>query len=186
MDDHTLLGLPTDQLLAYARRWFSPSIVPENQRILAALEQPVSLHLSEDTPFEDFLSSIGHMTSDAGGEAIPIVVHPAALTGFDSSGTPLIGTIDLDGVPLKTVLITGLEQLGLTYDVRDGKLVIIGPKDGIIPFYKDPFLIGGHCVLALVAAAFGAIVAPLVPGKAVEPVAPGGEGRSDRSSPLES
>ena len=123
------------------------------------------------------------MTSDAGGEAIPIFVHPAALTDFNMSGTPAISTIDLDGVPLKTALIAGLEQLGLTYDVRDGMLVITGPDGGIIPFYKDPFLIAGHCALALLAAAFGAIVAPLVPRKAVEQATAGGEGRSDRSSP---
>ena len=47
MDDYSSLGLPTDQLLAAAHRWFpgvvagraqgSPSIVAENQRILGAL-----------------------------------------------------------------------------------------------------------------------------------------------------
>ena len=58
-----------------------------------------------------------------------------------------------------------LEQLDLTYDVRDGVLRITLAENTIPPFYHDPFMIVGHCLLALLAAGIGAIAAPLVPGK---------------------
>jgi len=35
-------------------------------------------------------------------------------------------------------------------------------EESASPVYEDPFLIGGHCVLTLFAAALGGVLAPLV------------------------
>ena len=70
--------------------------------------------------------------------------------------------IDLEGVALKTSLRLCLKQLGLAYNIRDGVLLITSEESAVTPVYQDPFLIAGHCLLALFAATFGGIVAPLV------------------------
>jgi hypothetical protein len=71
--------------------------------------------------------------------------------------------LDLDGVPLRTTLSLCLKQLDLAYSIRDGVLVISSEEDDS-PVYEDPFLIGGHCVLAVLAAALGGALAPCVSG----------------------
>ena len=74
--------------------------------------------------------------------------------------------IDLEGVPLRTTLRLGLTQLGLAYVLEDGYLRIICEERATASDLEDPFLIVGHCLLSLVAAGFGSIVAPLVAGGA--------------------
>ena len=71
-------------------------------------------------------------------------------------------TIDLEGVAIKTSLRLCLDQLGLSYSIRDGILLITSAERGVTPVYQDPFLIVGHCLLALLAAGFGGTVAPLI------------------------
>ena len=63
--------------------------------------------------------------------------------------------IDLEGVALKTSLRLCLAQLDLTYSIRDGLLLITSEESAVTPIYQDPFLIVGHCLLALLAAGFG-------------------------------
>ena len=95
-------------------------------------------------------------------EKIPIYVDPMGLQEAERTLTSTV-TVNLDGVPLKTTLRLCLKQLGLTYRIRDGLLFITSEEsaDPFLPFYQDPFLIAGHCVLALLAAGFGGFVAPL-------------------------
>lgn len=71
--------------------------------------------------------------------------------------------LDLEGVPLKRTLYLCLNQLDLAYIVRDGVLIITSAasEDSL----EDPFLISGHCLLALFAAALGGALAPLVSGR---------------------
>ena len=70
-------------------------------------------------------------------------------------------TIDADGLPLKTTLRLCLRQLDLDFSVQDG-YVLITSEDQVASDLEDPFLIVGHCLLALLAAGFGAIAAPLI------------------------
>ena len=80
--------------------------------------------------------------------------------------------VDLDGVPLRTSLHVLLSQLGLTYVVDGGLLAIASTEgDPPVPYWADfpaahadPFLVVGHCLLALLAAALGGLLAPLVCG----------------------
>jgi hypothetical protein len=39
---------------------------------------------------------------------------------------------------------------------------VISSEESVSPVYEDPFLIGGHCVLTLFAAALGGALATLV------------------------
>jgi hypothetical protein len=93
-------------------------------------------------------------------------------------------SIDVQGVPLKTTLRIGLEQIGLHYRIQDGYLRVTnmgnpGELDSLEMIahgrrWNQPasleltsdldnsFLIAGHCLLALLAAGIGAILAPLV------------------------
>ena len=84
--------------------------------------------------------------------------------------------IDLDGVPLRTSLHLALRQLGLTYEVEGGLLTITVDYDDVRPppVDDDPFLVVGHCLLALVAAGLGSLLAPRVGKASGLPVSPGG------------
>ena len=58
-----------------------------------------------------------------------------------------------------------LAQLGLAYVVRDGLIEVTSP--GIAAYLTrsaraDAYQVAGHCVLALIAAGFGGLAAPIV------------------------
>jgi hypothetical protein len=61
---------------------------------------------------------------------------------------------------LKTTLRLGLKQLGLDSSVKDGFL-LVSSEEEISSDLEDPFLIVGHCLLAVLAAAMGGVAAPL-------------------------
>ncbi len=171
----SLLGLPTDHLLASLRRWFPPivgdyssssaAVDAMNARVLEALERPVSIHFTDEAPLKDVVKLIKSATRGPDSKDIPIYVDPIGLMEADKTMTSAVRGIDLEGVPLKTALEICLEQLDLRYEVRDGLLRITSAESELHPFYHDSFMIVGHCLLALLAAGLGAIVAPLVPGK---------------------
>jgi hypothetical protein len=155
--------LPTDPILEALRPWFPPlaaSTSSEDARIREALERPIPMRFPNETPFEDVLKSIERATSTPTRPGIPIRIERMARPGADVSLNPTV-SIDLEGVRLKTTLGLCLKQLGCTYSVRDGFLQITTDDDGSSDS-DDPFLVVGHCVLALLAAGFGALAAPMV------------------------
>jgi hypothetical protein len=97
---------------------------------------------------------------------------PIGLQEAERSMTSTIRNIDFEDVPLKTSLRLCLDQLDLTYRIRDGVLFITSKESEVTPVYQDPFLIVGHCVLALLAAGFGGTVAPLFCITPIEHAAP--------------
>jgi hypothetical protein len=170
LDLETWPILPTDHLLRAFRHWFSPTVtgfptatdgvVAANARIWNALEKPVPMHFHEDTPLEDVLRHIRAATRGPDGRAIDIFVDPIGLQEAEKSMTSTVRNVELDGVPLKTSLRLCLDQLDLTYRIRDGYLLVTSKERAIGPVYQDPFLIFGHCLLALLAAGAGGAVAP--------------------------
>ncbi len=178
--------LPTSSLLDGLRKW-APAIArgyaASNARILQALEQPVTMTFPEPTPLKDVLRYVTLATATPSYPGIPIYVDPLGLHEADVTLTSKV-SIDLLDVPLKTSLRLSLEQLGLGYDVQDGYLRVTIAADpgeldspnliaysrhwnkpdagGISSDLDDPFLVAGHCLLALFAAGFGALLAPLV------------------------
>ncbi len=171
LDRETWPSLPTDHLLNTLRPWFPPvvsgfptssdGVAALNARIWETLQRPVPMAFPEDTPLEDVLKHIQTSTRGAEAKGIPIFVDPIGLQEAEKSMTSTIRNIELEGVPLKTTLGLCLDQLDLTYRIRDGMLFITSEESEDTPIYQDPFLIVGHCVLALLAAGFGGIVAPL-------------------------
>src|SRR5262249_41283853 len=84
---------------------------------------------------------------------IPIYVDPIGLQLAERTLTSPV-TIDVEGVPLKATLRLILNQLGLTYTVKDGLLTIT--TGSIVPD-ADAFRRIGHCYWALLAGWIGAL-----------------------------
>ncbi len=153
--------LPTEQLLHAIRGWFPSGVgglpsswsgtAAANLRIWRALEQPVPMHFRIETPLEHVLKYVEQTTRGPDGKGIPIYADPIGISEADKTMTSS-GTINLDGVPLKTTLRLYLAQLDLAYSIRDGVLLITSVESARTPIYVDPFLTAGHCLLALLAA----------------------------------
>jgi hypothetical protein len=131
-----------------------------NARLLNVLEQPIPMHFPNGAPLEDVLKHIKTEAEARVGKPIPIYVYPA---GLQSARQTLSSTvrIDLEGAALKNSLRRCLKQLDLSYLVRDGFLMIT-ESGSPLPVYEDPFLIVGHCLIALIAAGLGGALALFV------------------------
>ncbi len=157
-------GLAIDPLLNAIRPWFPlvpTSTVAANARILKLLDQPIPMHFFHEIPLEDVLKYIQQATSSPGYAGIPIYVDPHGLQEAERTLWSTVYQIDLEGVPLKATLRLCLKQLGLGFSVRDGFLLITN-EDAVSSNLEDPFLIVGHCLLALMAAGLGGVLAPRV------------------------
>jgi hypothetical protein len=168
-------GPPTVDLLNEIRPWL-PAIAngrqadPENvtaanARIHETLKQRVPMHFLEETTLADVLKSVKKATTGADGTDIPIYVDPIGLVESDKTMTSTVKNLDLEGVPLRTSLRLCLAQLDLAYNVKDG-LLLITSRDSediaLLSAATDAFQVVGHCVLALIAAGLGGLVAPFV------------------------
>ena len=130
--------------------------------ILKLLEQPIPMHFPVWTPLEDILKHIRAETIalDPKGRGIPIYVDPSGLDAVERTMASKV-LIDVEGIALKNSLWRCLNQLDLAFAVRDGFLMITAVGQAL-PAYEDPFLIVGHCLLALIAGALGGALAHLV------------------------
>jgi hypothetical protein len=165
--------LPTDQFLIALKPWLpraaegfftsSENTASANARVLRALEQPIPMHFREEATLEDVLRHIQASNTSPDGMVIPIYVDPIGLQEAERTMQSVV-SIEIDGVPLKTTLDLCLKQLALAYLVRDGVLVITSEESEVVrpPVLEDPFLIAGHCLLTVVAAALGGVLAPFV------------------------
>jgi hypothetical protein len=138
----------------------SGHVAAANARIVKALEQPVSMRFPDETPLGDILKYIQANTHGPNEAVIPIYVEPIGLQEAEKSMGSSIA-LDLEGVPLKVTLHLALAQLGLDYNVRDG-LVLISSETRVSSISEDPFLLVGHCLLALLSAGLGSLLALLV------------------------
>jgi RNA polymerase sigma factor (sigma-70 family) len=100
-----------------------PKGVAESRAILEKLEKPISMSFANETPLEDVLKYIKSATQSRNDTGIPIYVDPVGLNEAEKTMTSPV-QLDLEGVPLKTTLRLLLKQLGLTYWVKDGLLMI--------------------------------------------------------------
>ena len=146
------------------------------------------------TPLSELLEYVKKSTSTPGRSDIEIYVDPIGLQEAERS-LDSTTAIDLRGLPLRVTLRTALRQLGMDYVVTDGLLWVTSmdsftSEDEEDPFYShrepyhhehfqrrqaqiwlsadlaDPYLIAGHCLLAMIGAGLGAIVGPRVAGAA--------------------
>jgi hypothetical protein len=180
--------LPTSSLLDGLRRWassISGGSEAEDARIIVALERPIAMTFPEKTPLQDVLRYVTLATATPTHPGIPIYLDPIGLLEAERTPQSTVA-IDLVGVPLKTSLQLCLEQLGLSYHVGGGCLRVVsaervsselesapylvaynprwlGPNTVELSSDLDhPFLAAGHSLLALLAAGFGAVAAPMV------------------------
>jgi hypothetical protein len=146
----------------------SKEVARANARIREALEQPVPMHFSNETPLEDVLKSLRKSVRRSDGTRLPIYLDPVGLIEAEKTMASPI-SLDLDGVPLRASLRLLLMQLGMTYHVTDGLLLITSESSEDASYHLDnPALAVGHCLLALLAAILGAALAPLVVAWSVE------------------
>jgi hypothetical protein len=96
---------------------------PKTKQILEKLDQPIAMSFPNDTQLEDVLKYIKQATQGPNDNGIPIYLDPIGLSEADKSETSTV-KLELEGVPLKTTLRLMLKQLGLTYTVKDGFLMI--------------------------------------------------------------
>jgi Domain of unknown function (DUF4139)/N-terminal domain of unknown function (DUF4140) len=94
----------------------------KTQKILEKLNESVSMSFNEETPLEDVLKYIKQATTSSNYLGIPIYVDPIGLREAEKSLTSTVKNINLDGVPLKVTLKLLLDQLDLTYTVKNGLL----------------------------------------------------------------
>jgi hypothetical protein len=154
----------TDQVLDALRpgpRSFPRIPSPRDVRILEALELSVSMSFANETPLDDVLKYIKQATTTPDYSGIPIYLDPIGLQRAECSLNSTV-QMDLDGVPLRETLRLCLKQLGLAYEVKEGRLRITSEDEFVVPDPEYPFAIVGHCLLALLAAGFGAVAAPMV------------------------
>jgi hypothetical protein len=133
---------------------------PENARIFEALERRIPMKLSNRS-LDDLLNYVKQATSTPSYPGIPFYVDPVGLHESERSLHSTI-TIDLEGVPLKTTLRLCLNQISLDYWVNDGYVQITSAEVEWTPYLGEPCIVAGHCLLALLAAGFGAVAAPMV------------------------
>ena len=96
----------------------------KSQKILEKLSESISMSFNADTPLEDVLKYIKQATTSSNYAGIPIYVDPLGLQEAEKSMTSTVRNISLEGVPLKVTLKLLLNQLDLTYKVKDGLLTI--------------------------------------------------------------
>src|SRR5690349_1404927 len=121
------------------------------------------MRFRDETPLADVLDHIKQATSSPSYCGIPIYADPIGLREAERSLNSTV-QIDLEGVPLRVTLRLCLKQLGLAYEVADGYLRIDAEDSERSPDRDDPFLTVGHCLLAMLAAGSGAVMAPIVAG----------------------
>jgi hypothetical protein len=155
----------TDQFLTGLRPlvpWRTPGITAADSRILEALEQPIPMRFTDQNTLGDVVACVKNARLTPSDPGIPVYVDPIGLQEAEKSLGSTV-SIDLEGVPLKTTLRLCLDQLDLTYFVQGGCLQITSKeREDLIPQTDDPFLIVGHSLFALLAAAIGAVAALLI------------------------
>ena len=136
-------------------------------RLQLALDRPIPMSFPDETPLGVVLAHIKGETSSPPYPGIQIYVDPIGLQEAERSMDSTV-QMDLEGIPLRTTLWVCLKQLGLVYQVKDGYLRITSEDEGVTRTFDDPFLLVGHCLLALISAGAGAMAAPIVAGAGVQ------------------
>ncbi len=172
----------------------SGSTGPASARIIQELDRPIPMEFPSPTPLSEVLEYVKKSLSEPGRPEVPIYVDPLGLKFAERSLDSKI-TIVLRGVPLRVSLRAALRQIEMDFVVTDGLLWITSrdfydmdsEEDPFFGNYEphyhaefqhrqahlwlsadlaDPYLIAGHCLLAMIGAGLGAIVGPRVAGAA--------------------
>jgi hypothetical protein len=98
----------------------------------------VSMPYENPTPLEDVLDYVAQITANEDRKnGIPIYVDPKGLEELEQTMQSPI-QLNLEGVPLRTTLWLVLRQLGLSYAVIDGVVVISTPDELALMIDEGP------------------------------------------------
>jgi hypothetical protein len=138
----------------------------KNRVIMKKLDQPIPMHFPDEVPVEDVLTYIHSATADDNFLGIPIYVDPVGLQNAEKTLASTVRNLDFDAIPVKDGLGLCLKQLDLGFSVRQGFVMISDEYSATIPVYEDPVQVVGHSLLALIAAAVGAVAARFISDRA--------------------
>ena len=154
-----------------------------DRAVRAQLERPLVLDYPAGTSLELVIKDLRGQTACAWlPDGIPFYIEPIGLQEAERTMSSEV-TIDLDDIPLEVTLRLCFRQLGMVYVIKDGLLWITsedselsltedfanpdgysywkGPLHGSSTGPEDPYLVVGHCLLALLGAGIGAVAGPM-------------------------
>jgi RNA polymerase sigma factor (sigma-70 family) len=114
---------------------------PDSRRVLAKLDERISMQFTTETPLEDVLKYIKQATkSPEFHDGLPIYVDPIGLQVAEKSMSSTVRNMDLEGVPLRRTLQLLLKQIDLVYFVEDGILCITSDEEEgkLGPVMREP------------------------------------------------
>ncbi len=127
------------------------------RRIVRALgETRVTLHFPRPTRLDKVLEPIRRAVAPAAGQDLQLYEAFDEFAARERNEGPLV-TIDRTAIPASEALHLCLEPAGRTYLIRPGYLRIVPDSYRPLAPNEDPALIVGHCTLALLLAAIGAL-----------------------------
>ncbi len=167
------MALPTDHFLNAVFRPGGPTTARErpdddlntdleSRRVGRALHEPIALHFPEHTSLKIVLEQIKNAVRGPLGKDLVVYFDDSVHRPIELEKA--VVTIDRANIPAEDALRQTLDQLGLTYHVSSGYVRIFPTAYEPLPFEEDPVMIGGHSLLALLAAAFGGAGAMFVAG----------------------
>ena len=118
----------------------TPTDDEANKAILQKLEEHVSMNFPTETPLADLVKYIREATKDKTRFPIglPIYIDPQELENVEKTDQSTIA-ISLDGLPLRTTFTLALKQLGLTYIVENGLVIVVSLTSQDYPVTPSSF-----------------------------------------------
>lgn len=142
----------------------------ESRKVQHALGRPISLHFREGTSLKVLLERIKAEGRATLGE--PFRIYPTERGPLHREDLETLRvSIDCKNTSMRDALRVALGPLGMTYRVQSGYIRVYPDAYQPAPFDEDPVMIAGHSLIALIAAAFGGLAAPMVAGFLKRPAA---------------
>ena len=113
----------------------STPVTARTARTWEKLQADVTFDLTE-APVEEFLKEVREKTKGPKDKGVPVYVDPLGLQEAEKTLTSPI-TIQVEDIPLATVLTLTLKQLGLTYSVSPDGIVMV-TSEGSDTYVADP------------------------------------------------
>jgi hypothetical protein len=166
-------GIAPSQLLLDLRPWIpndfeetpthSGGFDAAHARIRRVLSQPAPMRFHDEIPLEDVVRYLRREARDpvTNRPGITVYVNLVGLSEADRMIPPPL-RFNRKAVPLGESLRHALAIDWHRYYLRDGMLIIASNEDRFVHATDHPFLVVGNCFLALLLAALGGLLAPLV------------------------
>ncbi len=111
---------------------------PQSAAIRSQLEQLTSFPFAEATPLQDFIKYLKQATQSSNHIGLQFYLNPRGLESAGTTPTSTV-TLDLENIPIRTGLKLALDQLELSFYVRDG-VVIVTSKEWVDDGLREAIL----------------------------------------------